>query len=122
MGLPRIRTGSTTTFERFLRGPTHDVAHPRSQQLAGTRKRGTMNKKLMCLPAVVLFAGLLPAIGVASSAHAAPPEDKFFIKVIDGESRPFSSRKPAASLRGTPSRERSGFPSTTTISRSFATP
>ena len=44
-----------------------------------------MNKKLMCLPAAVLFAGLLPAIGVASSAHAAPPEDKFFIEVIDGE-------------------------------------
>ena len=44
-----------------------------------------MNKKLMCLPAAVLFAGLLPAIGAASTALAAPPEDKFFTEVIDDE-------------------------------------
>ena len=44
-----------------------------------------MNKKLMRLPAAVLFAGLLPAIGAASTASAAPPEDKFFTEVIDDE-------------------------------------
>jgi hypothetical protein len=39
----------------------------------------------LALGACLSAAGLLPAIGAASSALAAPPEDKFFTEVIDDE-------------------------------------
>lgn len=39
----------------------------------------------LALAACLSATGLLPAIGAASSALAAPPEDKFFTEVIDDE-------------------------------------
>ncbi len=45
----------------------------------------TTTTRRLAVAVCLSLAGLLPAIGTGSSALAAPPEDKFFIEVIDDQ-------------------------------------